>query len=393
MSPVRATTSMDGRPVSPHQGSKNKNIIQTQGDALGSRVVAPSARNGSVVPWYRPNTYVGASESRNASVTRQRFRHLPSAFRLLPSAFRLLPFFLCLCLLPILEATPPVQTPPTETKATALPPIFSETADGFAQIQEAMDIASKDGRRVLLLMGANWCPWCHKLNKLIQTDTTIQKRMADNFVLVLINIDKGKNEAVSTRFGNPRQFGLPVLLVLNAGGGLLTVQETGALEEGDHHSPVKVLAFLDRWAVRRAPPKASLTMKFDLISIFVSDLPKMVEFYRTVLGMETAWDGKRPYAEFKHEGMRVSMYARSELPTLLGQAPGYPPGTGLNGTFSLSVEVPRFADVDVEYARMVAAGARSVYPARLEPWGIRSAMIADPEGNLIEIASHDKGSQ
>jgi lactoylglutathione lyase len=36
---------------------------------------------------------------------------------------------------------------------------------------------------------------------------------------------------------------------------------------------------------------------------------------------------------------------------------------------------------------MVAKGATPIYPPRNEPWQMRSAMISDPEGNLIEIAS------
>jgi catechol-2,3-dioxygenase len=28
-----------------------------------------------------------------------------------------------------------------------------------------------------------------------------------------------------------------------------------------------------------------------------------------------------------------------------------------------------------------------IYPPRKEPWNMRSAMLADPEGNIIEIAS------
>ena len=41
--------------------------------------------------------------------------------------------------------------------------------------------------------------------------------------------------------------------------------------------------------------------------------------------------------------------------------------------------------------RSRAAGGQTVYAPRLEPWGMRSSMIADPEGNLIEIGSWNKG--
>jgi lactoylglutathione lyase len=131
--------------------------------------------------------------------------------------------------------------------------------------------------------------------------------------------------------------------------------------------------------------------KIDMIGIFVQDLPRMVSFYRDVLGFEIDWDGADPYAEFKHEGVRFSMYERSELPGLLGQSPSYP--DGLNGTFELAIDLPSSPDVDREFARIVAAGATPIYAPRDEPWGMRSSMVADPDGNIIEIGSWNRGGE
>ena len=54
--------------------------------------------------------------------------------------------------------------------------------------------------------------------------------------------------------------------------------------------------------------------------------------------------------------------------------------------------MPVFEDVDVVFERVVALGARPVYGPRAEPWGMRSSMIADPDGNLIGIGSWGKGA-
>lgn len=125
--------------------------------------------------------------------------------------------------------------------------------------------------------------------------------------------------------------------------------------------------------------------RFDLIGLFVRDLKGMVAFYRDVIGVAIAWDGQGPYAEFRHDGIRFAMFARSELPRLLGRTPEYP--EKLNGTFELSLNVGKPENVDVKFAELVAKGGREIYPPRDEPWKMRSAMLADPEGNLIEIAS------
>jgi len=130
--------------------------------------------------------------------------------------------------------------------------------------------------------------------------------------------------------------------------------------------------------------------RIDMVGIFVQDLHRMVAFYRDVLGFATDWDGKGPYVEFKNEGVRFSMYERALLPGLLGQTPTYP--SGLNGTFELAIDLPTSADADREFKRIVEAGGRPVYAPRDEPWGMRSSMIADPEGNLIEVGSWNRGA-
>lgn len=133
-----------------------------------------------------------------------------------------------------------------------------------------------------------------------------------------------------------------------------------------------------------------MATRIDMIGLFVGDLHEMVAFYRDVLGFAIDWDGEGPYAEFAHEGVRFSMFQRSELPGLLGSSPSFP--VGLNGSFELAIELPRFRDVDPEFARVCAAGGRAVYAPRDEPWGMRSSMVADPEGNLIEIGSWNRGA-
>ena len=128
-----------------------------------------------------------------------------------------------------------------------------------------------------------------------------------------------------------------------------------------------------------------MKIKFDMIGIFVQNLSEMVKFYRDTIGLKVDWNGKDPYAEFEHEGIRFSMFARKMLPDLLGQEPSFP--KGLNGTFELAINVGKPENVDSYFEKFLQGGAKPIYKPRDEPWKMRSAMIADPEGNLIEIAS------
>jgi lactoylglutathione lyase len=131
--------------------------------------------------------------------------------------------------------------------------------------------------------------------------------------------------------------------------------------------------------------------RIDMIGIFVGDIHTMVAFYRDVLGFQIEWDGQGPYAEFRNEGVRFSMYERAQLPGLLGREPSFP--DGLNGTFELAIDLPTSVDVDREFKRIVEAGGDPVYAPRMEPWNMYSSMIADPEGNMIEVGSWNRGSQ
>ena len=85
------------------------------------------------------------------------------------------------------------------------------------------------------------------MSRVLDTHPEISKAVKENFIVVLIDVDQGHNADVVKRYGNPTRFGLPVLVVLDADGTQLTTQDTGKLEEGDHHDPAKVLAFLEKW--------------------------------------------------------------------------------------------------------------------------------------------------
>jgi catechol 2,3-dioxygenase-like lactoylglutathione lyase family enzyme len=149
-------------------------------------------------------------------------------------------------------------------------------------------------------------------------------------------------------------------------------------------TPVLFLLFMN--AFLNPANAESMKAKIDMIGLFVEDMPKMVAFYRDVLGFPVkAASPDNAFTEFECEGVRLSMFRRALLPQVLGQTPSYP--KGLNGTFEIAFNVGAKENVDTTFEKFVKAGAAVVYAPRDEPWKMRSAMIADPEGNLIEIGS------
>lgn len=133
--------------------------------------------------------------------------------------------------------------------------IYDVHADAAADISAALSTAQAENKRVLLKFGANWCVWCHRLNSTLHGDTAVERALAKDYIVILVDVNTRngtkRNAATVAKFGNPTQHGLPVLVVLDAAGKILTTQETGALEAGSAHDPAKIIAFLGRWASER----------------------------------------------------------------------------------------------------------------------------------------------
>ncbi len=133
------------------------------------------------------------------------------------------------------------------------PVLYDESADAAAQIAEALATAKKENKRVLLQFGANWCGWCHRLHKLFQTNKAIAAKLKADYLVVLIDVNKGHNKAIDSKYSHPTAFGLPVIVILDADGKQLTTKDTATLEDGNAHSPEKVLSFLSEWSAPKQP--------------------------------------------------------------------------------------------------------------------------------------------
>lgn len=160
---------------------------------------------------------------------------------------------------PTTPATPATPTAPNDPNHAArglvpdVPPEvahpYDEAADATAMIDDALVVARGDRKSVLLVFGANWCPWCRRLEHTLTHHPEVVAELARNFHVVHVDTGArgtGKNAAVASRYGDPTRLGLPVLVVLTPDGQLKATQETGALEVGDRHDPAALLAFLAR---------------------------------------------------------------------------------------------------------------------------------------------------
>lgn len=124
--------------------------------------------------------------------------------------------------------------------------IFDPTRDTAKDIAAAIKLAGKQNKHILLDVGGNWCPWCHKLDHLFKTDKEVAT-LLKQYIVVQVDFSKGhENKEVLANY--PKVAGYPHLFVLDKAGKLIQSQDTGKLESGDHHDPAKVIEFLTKFA-------------------------------------------------------------------------------------------------------------------------------------------------
>jgi thiol:disulfide interchange protein len=166
------------------------------------------------------------------------------------AAFLLLPTVLLAALSPLGRSGTADAGSIAARQAAQQAPVYDEQADAAVQIEAALAVARRENTRVLVQWGGNWCGWCKLLHQIFREDREIARELLYEYEVVRVDIGRwDKNLDLAERFGaDIRGSGVPFLTVLDAGGQVVTNQETGALEKKDSETPghdrEKVLALL-----------------------------------------------------------------------------------------------------------------------------------------------------
>jgi catechol 2,3-dioxygenase-like lactoylglutathione lyase family enzyme len=119
-----------------------------------------------------------------------------------------------------------------------------------------------------------------------------------------------------------------------------------------------------------------------LITILTDHVPDLVRFYRDVLGFAIQAESGE-YVEFESPGVRFAICARSILFGVT-QHPSYQE-MHRGQAFELAFQLETPQAVDEAYREIILKGAIPVQTPADMPWGQRTAIFADPDGNIHEL--------
>jgi thiol:disulfide interchange protein len=125
--------------------------------------------------------------------------------------------------------------------------LYPASADAKKEIDEALQRAVTEKKRVLLIFGANWCYDCHVLDRALHEGAAGQI-VKQSFLLVHVDIGEGdKNLDVAKKYKTSLDQGVPAVAVLSSNGGLLYGSSNGEFEAARKMMKKDLEAFLKGW--------------------------------------------------------------------------------------------------------------------------------------------------
>jgi predicted enzyme related to lactoylglutathione lyase len=118
-------------------------------------------------------------------------------------------------------------------------------------------------------------------------------------------------------------------------------------------------------------------MNFVSIRIITNDIKALIAFYEGIVGLKATWYTEE-FAELPMPSCVIAIGSEKTM-ALFGQGAAH-------GADNRSVILEFLVDdVNSEYARMKSSLTEIVQEPTTQPWGNRSFLFRDPDGNLVNL--------
>lgn len=136
----------------------------------------------------------------------------------------------------------------SELPNSALVDFYDPARNPADDLAQAIVIAQRENKRIMLELGGDWCIWCKYMDDFYKSQPDILQARVENYVLVKVNVsEENANEKFLSQFSEAA--GYPHIYILESDGTLLHSQNTADLEDGaDSYVPDVFMAFLQKWA-------------------------------------------------------------------------------------------------------------------------------------------------
>jgi thioredoxin-related protein len=134
-----------------------------------------------------------------------------------------------------------------ETNTLYVNDSYTPRANPYRDLERAIERASAENKRILIVVGGDWCGWCEIFDRFLALDAEARAAFETSFVVLKVNMSS-RNQNVAFLSGFPDSAGYPDFFILDSNGAYLGRQRSDLLEDGRDYDRARMVAFARRWA-------------------------------------------------------------------------------------------------------------------------------------------------
>jgi len=128
-------------------------------------------------------------------------------------------------------------------------PTYEDPVEVQAGLEAARARASREGKRVAVVFGADWCPDCYAFESSLK-HRLVAPIVEPSYVVLKVSVgNRNRNIDLMEGYGMAVENGIPAVAVLEPDGSLVSAQRHGEFRNASSLlSVAEIVAFFHRWA-------------------------------------------------------------------------------------------------------------------------------------------------